>query len=1031
MKNDTKIGTTGNTSAVLRDAATNETQTLRLDGSSAWGWELSSVGDGTAVVEHAFTAWSQIAFVSTTAGTTMTIRKPVGKLEQIRQPRYAFSADYNCRQDTDPTDWLGRVASNLSNGDEPTINSAVRLMAPNPDSGLFGNPEDLNKFVLTGSATLLSTPFVANKHAANRTSISALLWQLSDNLPASCSNGKHGPVFENVLTGMVGGRRPMRAVNQGMWSSGNESSEPGAAGCGAEIMAVALAPMRTLPLRSGQPSIALLKVTTVLGHGVKTAKNTTYIKAVVDGRTSAKISVVDLGAAGSAEFYSALAANARRWGDFEARGARVQLPSTDTRYQDTAQSLLSMYLNTDRGLLPEYGGGKFWNTYNEFLPLDTLALCGALLEWGHKEALPYLGFFFETRICSQELCVTKAGKDGSQTKNVTKGEIIYSVFGCDSDADYGRLISSFVQAVRVTGNTTWASMYLPTVQAMAGLVLAKRDLAVGAFPKADMRHGIVPGSPEHDICGAPGYFFSINVWYVRGLLDLHRLHVELGAALTGNATLEKLLLPTAEVWRQDIRVAADYTAVRRDDGNGLFFLHPVVGSVYGDDAERMAPLKDGGMQATCVERGTCFASMTAEQPGGGTLQTTNYANFRIFSETLLAGVLEERHALAIMMFRQSHRGTMLGMTRFRDGLDDMPILGYGRGSLDHDRLIPFHNTLAGHSLNYLTRGTYWGTEQRQQAQSPAMVSDGKYRNDCGVGGEDCSLCSERHAAATSLFLFLIWNLVLTCPLLSAVVSSVAPAFWIRWMFVSEDLDQDFVYLARVAPTRWYQQRESFGITEAPTRFGQVNFTIQPQLGDRDALEASVSLRPRAGVPRPTIAVRLSSGVAGRPFPCVSVTGAGAKLVAWHPTNETVWVRSTGEDFQLSAPCKKASKQPPIKSDDEGPFDSKMPEHSWATLPVAYHGASYDGFSAASIALLAKFPVITLEKCQDWKNTSYFDPPCSGFGCSSCCEENVYEAVGAQVKALNSKSKVIAYLLRVAYMSYEAFNLPQSLGLFMT
>ena len=25
----------------------------------------------------------------------------------------------------------------------------------------------------------------------------------------------------------------------------------------------------------------------------------------------------------------------------------------------------------------------------------------------------------------------------------------------------------------------------------------------------------------------------------------------------------------------------------------------------------------------------------------------------------------------------------------------------------------------------------------------------------------------------------------------------------------------------------------------------------------------------------------------------------------------------------------------------GPFDSKMPEHSWDTLPVAYHGASYD------------------------------------------------------------------------------------------
>ena len=45
---------------------------------------------------------------------------------------------------------------------------------------------------------------------------------------------------------------------------------------------------------------------------------------------------------------------------------------------------------------------------------------------------------------------------------------------------------------------------------------------------------------------------------------------------------------------------------------------------------------------------------------------------------------------------------------------DMPILGYGKSSLAHDRLYSFHNTLSGHSLNYISRGTYWGTEQRQQ-----------------------------------------------------------------------------------------------------------------------------------------------------------------------------------------------------------------------------------------------------------------------------------------------------------------------------
>ena len=39
-----------------------------------------------------------------------------------------------------------------------------------------------------------------------------------------------------------------------------------------------------------------------------------------------------------------------------------------------------------------------------------------------------------------------------------------------------------------------------------------------------------------------------------------------------------------------------------------------------------------------------------------------------------------------------------------------------------------------------------------------------------------------------------------------------------------------------------------------------------------------------------------------------------------------------------------------------PFASKMPQFSWATLPVAYHGASYGNFSADAIRTLARFPV---------------------------------------------------------------------------
>ena len=299
-----------------------------------------------------------------------------------------------------------------------------------------------------------------------------------------------------------------------------------------------------------------------------------------------------------------------------------------------------------------------------------LALNGALLEWGHTtEALKYLGFFFGNYVCMATWCVEPLIHQYGRTfgGNASFGGIIYNVFGCDSDADYGRLIDLYVQAVRYSGNMTWAAAALPAVHALATNVLVRRAEAVAMFPVGHPFHGMVYGSAEHDICTAPSIYFSINVWFARGLLSLGQMHSEF-PALSTNATFESMLLPTAAAWRSDINFAANYTAVKRDDGNGLFFLHPVVGSAYSESdppfGVNLPPTAlnpvEGGDESTCIRRGTCFTSMTAGVPGaaaGGSNQNTNYANFRIFSETLLAGILEPQYELAIMNYRESHRGT--------------------------------------------------------------------------------------------------------------------------------------------------------------------------------------------------------------------------------------------------------------------------------------------------------------------------------------------------------------------------------------
>jgi hypothetical protein len=72
-----------------------------------------------------------------------------------------------------------------------------------------------------------------------------------------------------------------------------------------------------------------------------------------------------------------------------------------------------------QGLIPQYGAGQFWNTYNINLPLDTLALAGALLEWGHaKEALQYIGWYLHHNIVDGKIDYKVSGLQVQQVSLV-------------------------------------------------------------------------------------------------------------------------------------------------------------------------------------------------------------------------------------------------------------------------------------------------------------------------------------------------------------------------------------------------------------------------------------------------------------------------------------------------------------------------------------------------------------------------------------------------------------------------------------
>merc|ERR1712232_1172532 len=216
---------------------------------------------------------------------------------------------------------------------------------------------------------------------------------------------------------------------------------------------------------------------------------------------------------------------------------------------------------------------------------------------------------------------------------------------------------------------------------------------------------------------------------------------------------------------------------------------------------------------------------------------------------------EPEYEEAIMNFREASRGTLSGMTRFRNVIDDMPVLGYGWGALSHNRLGAFHTLLAGHSANYLSRGTFWGTEQREQSR----IIDERYSNFPGPEGEYGSLC---------------------------MVSAIPVSLWTRWMLVREDRDTSLIHLAAGVPRRWYMQSESFGIARAPTRLGLVSYSMQTM--GHGQIDGWVIMQPTPnGMPASQsgvlCSIRLLSAEPAQLLSEVSVAGDAA-LVAIYPNN---------------------------------------------------------------------------------------------------------------------------------------------------
>ena len=422
----------------------------------------------------------------------------------------------------------------------------------------------------------------------------------------------------------------------------------------------------------------------------------------------------------------------------------------------------------------------------------------------------------------------------------------------DALADYGEMLEVFHRTARAqldfggAAGAAWCAAHLPAFARLANFTLSLRlNASSSGAPPGDVTHGLVFGSPEHDTCHEPGYYFHNNVWLLRGLQEAAALLAETG----GNALAPLAAALAAEVPRFAADLAASLALSAVPLADGLTWLPPLAAA-----------------------NSTPFARMTEST-------LASYTSFRYYAELVSAGVLADADVERVLAFREARGGVLLGMTRFEAHLDNMPAYGYARAAL---RLMDaptgpaakrFWALAYGHAAAYSSRGTFSASEQL------AIPTD---------------------AAGGSLWRDMLWT-YLEGGIDQCVPSLVLSTLATRWALAFEWRPQpDTLWLARGAPRRWYAA-DGLEVRDLPTSFGTLSFTASTVATNATTQQSrfAVSFAPPpfaapSGAPPILLVLRLralepGAAMVGAILADLAPPGAPATLASWDAATETVSV----------------------------------------------------------------------------------------------------------------------------------------------
>jgi len=579
-------------------------------GQSSAGWDLVAIvaGDGKrlAVFERHFDRWGLLAYVDS-AGVATTIRKAVGRLGRIRQPKPTYPPNYEQAIIESRRDLLGDKV--LTREGDASF-EACSAFLPDLTSYTFLSTERSPE--ITAVAPDGSLGSLPARYGWKR--LENVIFDPTEHLP------DHWPT--DAKRGIAGGYLPV--VDYGFFD--NET-------------------------RFGWEEIAFAAE----GNDSATLDSLVYLRTVApDGNTERKYLRVgaETKPIAPATFFGPLLQLKQHWEAIVGPAMEVQLP--EPRIADACRASLARAFITYAGNAPRYGVGHYAADRHGTFPPTTLSMVSACIEWGLLDrARQYLDYYFD---------------------HVVRPDGTFDYYG-PAVSEYGQLLDVVAQYVRRSGQHEWLEARMPKIDSIVERLLVLRRRSKDELPQADVRHGLISGSPEADTRKEVDYYYSGNVWTWRGWKEIGRLLAE--SKDDDMIRRGQQLLAECETYRTDIETSIEKSVCRDAQ---LLFVPPVAG----------------------FDRP--FGRMTQDR-------FASYTNYRYWIEMLSAGFLRSDWHDAIVEYRTAHGGELFGTTRFSGHLDDWPYAGYAYGLLHRDRvrhfLLGFYGDLAIHRM----RGTFTAYEQ--------------------------------------------------------------------------------------------------------------------------------------------------------------------------------------------------------------------------------------------------------------------------------------------------------------------------------